>query len=510
MNAYRKTLLFWLVLVISACSRVDSTPAGLTVDRPDTHSVEVSPPVPEADSETPDTAVRHLTILYTNDEHGWMEGVEGGRGAANLMGLWREQEGYREDGPYLILSGGDSWTGPAISSWFDGESMVEVMNAMGYDAAAIGNHEFDFGIDGLSERTAQSEFPLLSANIRDGETGKIADIAVPYVIQEVNGIQVGLIGLTTMATPETTNPENVAGLSFVAYPDSLAEVAPQARAEGAELLLVVGHLCYDDRHWLAPTAADLGVAFIGGGHCHQKHTEIVDGVARVESGSYLEGYVRVDIDFDTKTDTVVEIEARYHENGGGTADPEVAAVVAGWRAQADETLTEVIGYVEEPIINRSHAMINLVTNAWLEAYPAADIALTNKGGFRQNIPAGEITLETIIGVLPFDNVLIDVELTGEEVIRNIVCCQPVAGGMTTVGTYELSDGTPLDPDATYHVLVNDFMYAGGDGFKFQEQDPDAYNTSIDWRQPVIDWILSLKTSPENPLDGYLDPENRQW
>jgi 2',3'-cyclic-nucleotide 2'-phosphodiesterase (5'-nucleotidase family) len=155
-------------------------------------------------------------------------------------------------------------------------------------------------------------------------------------------------------------------------------------------------------------------------------------------------------------------------------------------------------------------MINLVTNAWLEAYPAADVALTNRGGFRQAIPAGEITLETLIGVLPFNNVLIDVELTGAELIRNIECCGPVAGGMTTAGRHTLSDGTPVDPDVTYHVLVNDFMYAGGDGFKFGEQDPDAYNTSIDWRQPVIDWISSLNTSPDDPLDPYLDMENRQW
>jgi 5'-nucleotidase/UDP-sugar diphosphatase len=504
LNTYRRMLLLWLVLLISACSLVDSTPAVVTVDSPGTAT-----PIPDK-SETPDTAVRHLVILYTNDEHGWMEGVEEGRGAANMMGLWQEQEGYREDGPYLVLSGGDNWTGPAISSWFDGESMVDVMNAMGYDAAAIGNHEFDFGLEGLRERAAQLEFPLLSANIRDTETGEIAALALPYVIQEVNGVQVGLIGLTTMETPETTNPQNVAGLDFIAYPDALAEVAPQARAEGAELLLVVGHLCEDDRRWLVSTAAELGVALIGGGHCHQKGVEIVDGVALVESGSYLEGYVRVDIDFDTGTDTVTQIEARYHENSGGPADSEIAAVVAGWRARTDETLTEVIGYLEKPIINRSHAMINLVTNAWLAAYPAADIALTNTGGFRQDIPAGEITLETIIGVLPFDNVLIDAELTGAEIVRNIVCCQPVAGGLTTVGKHELSDGTPLDPEATYHVLVNDFMYAGGDGFMFQEQDPDAYNTSIDWRQPVIDWILSLNTSPENPLDGYLDTENRQW
>ena len=87
--------------------------------------------------------------MYTNDEHGLMEATESSGGAAGLMGLWREQEGYSENGPYLILSGGDMWTGPAISTWFKGESMVNVMNGMQYDAAAIGNHEFDFKIEGL-------------------------------------------------------------------------------------------------------------------------------------------------------------------------------------------------------------------------------------------------------------------------------------------------------------------------------------------------------------------------
>ncbi len=513
MNIQRRTaLLLLIVLLASACSDADPTTSLVATDAPGFATVTVEPSLPTAGSEAEasDVAVRHLTVLYTNDEHGWMEGVEVGGGAANMMGLWREQENYREDGPYLILSGGDNWAGPAISSWFDGESMVDVMNVMQYDAAAIGNHEFDFGLDGMRERAAQSEFPFLSANIRDDETGALAAFAIPYVVQEVNGIQVGLIGLSSVATPETTNPKNVAGLSFMDYPEALAAVVPQARKDGAELLLVLGHLCYDDRHWLLPTAAELGVALSGGGHCHQTNAEVVDGVALVESGSYLEGYVRIDIDFDTQTDTVLQVEARYRQNSGGKVDPEVAAMVAEWRAQADETLTAVIGYLEEPILNRSHAMINLVTRAWLEAYPTAQIALTNKGGFRQELPAGEVTLETIIGMLPFDNVLVDAELTGAEIVRNIVCCQPVAAGMTTVGAYTLDDGTRLDPEAVYHVLVNEFMYTGGDGFKFQEQDPDAYNTSIDWRQPVIDWIISLNTSPENPLDDYLDSANRQW
>jgi 2',3'-cyclic-nucleotide 2'-phosphodiesterase (5'-nucleotidase family) len=460
--------------------------------------------------QVPDATVRSLVILYSNDEHGWMEGTAEGRGAAHMMGLWREKEGYSEDGPYLILSGGDMWTGPAISSWFDGESMADVMNVMGYDAAAIGNHEFDWGIEGLRDRAAQSEFPFLSANIRNQKTGDPPGFAVPFVVQEVNGIPVGLIGLTTTSAPQTTMPDHVSELEFFSYQEALEEAVPQVRAGGAELLVVIGHICSDEMEWLVPTAVELGIAVIGGGHCHERVGRVVDGVALVEGGSQLQGYVRVDIAFDTATNTVVDIKAQYRSNSGGTSDPEVAAVVARWRARADESLIEVIGYLEQPIPIRSHAMINLVTNAWLEAYPAADVALTNRGGFRQAIPAGEITLETLIGVLPFNNVLIDVELTGAELIRNIECCGPVAGGMTTAGRHTLSDGTPVDPDVTYHVLVNDFMYAGGDGFKFREQDPDAYNTSIDWRQPVIDWISSLSTSPDDPLDRYLDMENRQW
>ncbi len=460
---------------------------------------------PEADT------TRELVILYTNDEHGWMEAADDAGGAAEMMGLWREQEGYTEDGPFLILSGGDMWTGPAISTWFDGESMAEVMNAMGYDAAAIGNHEFDFGTAILQERMAQSEFPLLAANVRAKGTGELADFALPYVVQQVNGVQVGVIGLASTGTPQTTMPDHVAAFDFTSYREALETYVPRARADGAELLIVIGHICPEEMRALAPTAAELGVAVVGGGHCHGVYNEVVQGMTLMESGSFMDGYVRVELVFDTASDTVVSIETERKPNSGGEPDAEVAAVVAGWRTLADEELNQVIGYADKPIGRHSPAMYNLVTDAWLWAYPNADAALSNKGGFRQEIPAGEITLATIVGVLPFDNLLIDVELTGEQLIRNVECdsCSTVMGGMTSRGGYTLADGTPLDPAATYHVLVNDFMYAGGDGFRLQEYDPGAYNTAIDWRQPVIDWIRSLNTSPQNPLNDYLDPAARQ-
>ena len=100
-------------------------------------------------NDNPDDGTHNITILYTNDEHGWIEKSEYTNGAANLMGLWRDNEEYDGDESFLILSGGDNWTGPAISTWFEGESTVDVMNAMEYDASAIGNHEFDFKVDGL-------------------------------------------------------------------------------------------------------------------------------------------------------------------------------------------------------------------------------------------------------------------------------------------------------------------------------------------------------------------------
>lgn len=499
MNAKR---LLWtsliLILLLAACD-----------DKPEPIASATAKPEPTGLTGEAET-LRRLVILYTNDEHGWMEATEKTGGAAGLMGLWREKEDYTEDGPFLILSGGDMWTGPAISTWFDGESMADVMNAMGYDAATIGNHEFDFGLDGLRERAAQSEFPFLSANTRDKESGEVADIAIAYIVKEVNGIKVGLIGLTTISTPQTTMPDNVAGFDFIPYQQALAEVVPQAKADGAELLIVVGHIPPDEMHALAPIAAELGISVIGGGHQNQLVSKVVDRVALIEGGGHMEAYAKVDLTFDTATDTVVSIEPSTHSNTGsfGTPDPEIAAIVAHWRAQADEALLHVIGYVQKEIGRYSDAMFNMVTDAWLNAYPAADVALTNRGGFRQPIPAGEITLATIVGMLPFNNVLIDVQLTGAQLIENILCCQPVVGGMTTIGGYKLADGTPIDPEATYHVLVNDFMYAGGDGFKFKAQDPDAYNTAIDWRQPVIDWIISLNTSSDNPLDAYLDTAPR--
>ncbi|MCB8978876.1 MAG: bifunctional metallophosphatase/5'-nucleotidase [Ardenticatenaceae bacterium] len=486
---------------------VPSIPPTPTEDTP-----EIVPPVAEIvdatavpATEAPADTIREITILYTNDEHGWMAGLQAGGSAANLMGLWRTAEGYQPDGNFLLLSGGDMWTGPAISTWFQGQSMAEVMNAMGYDAAAVGNHEFDFGLETLKTRAAESEFPFLSANIRykaDGTTPEDLGIR-PYTIVTVNDIQVGIIGLTTRSTPTTTNPVNVAEFDFIGYETALREVVPQVREAGAEMIVVPGHICQDELENLAQNVADLGIRLLGGGHCNELLATEMDGIVLLEGGTALAGYARATFEFDTATDTVVSVDYGVRSNSGGTADPVVESIVMRWQEEADVELNRTIGYSEQGVARRSQEMQSLITEAWLWAYPAADVAITNLGGMRADLPPGDISLADVVGVMPFDNVIVELLLTGEQLEVMLGQDSAAVGGVYRDNfRWNLKNsGEELDPDAVYTVLVNDFMYAGGDDYALLAvYDPNGYDTSINWRQPVIDWILAQDSSPDRPID----------
>ena len=448
-----------------------------------------------------------FTVLYTNDEHGWMEGMQSGQGAAEIMGLWQTDLGYHPDGPFLILSGGDNWTGPAISTWFDGQSMVEVMNAMGYNASVVGNHEFDFGLDGLKQNLAKADFPYLSANIRYKNGGKIPeDLGIkPYTIVPVGDLKVGLIGLTTTSTPSTTNPANLTDLEFIDYELALRQVVPEVQAAGADLILVPGHLCQDELTTLATRIKDLEVQMLGGGHCNELFAEQAGDTILIEGGYHYTSYAYITYSYDPDSKRILDAKFGTRPNQGGQPDPQVSSVIVGWARKTDAELKQPIGYLNNEILRGSQSMQDLITETWLLGYPNADIALTNMGGMRDRIPAGALTLADIVGVMPFNNVLVNIQLTGdqmEQVLRSGVS-QPAIGGMHRVGSGWVLNktGQPLEKDETYSVLVNDFMYAGGDNYGLLAQfDPNAYNTAIDWRQPVIDWILSLHSSQENPLD----------
>jgi len=238
--------LFWLFAACALLAACVSVPAPGATPTP-------APTAPPQGAAQP----KRLTILYTNDEHGWLvaqqnkDGSSVG-GAAEMLGRWREQESYTPNGPFLVLSGGDMWTGPAISTWFNGDSAAEVMNLMGYQAAAVGNHEFDFGLDVVSRHAKDAKFPFLSANLVKKGTTEPPDFVRPYTVVDVDGVRVGIIGLTTRSTPVTTNPKNVAEFSFLPYADALTRTVPEVKAAGADVIVALAHVCGLEMRLLAP------------------------------------------------------------------------------------------------------------------------------------------------------------------------------------------------------------------------------------------------------------------
>ena len=502
-------LLFLMLALLTGCAAPE-LPTSVTAPAatPVSAASPAASPTPAPASQTTTTDTITLTILYTDDEHGWMAGKEEGTGAGALMGLWRNDYGYDPADPhFLVLSGGDNWTGPAVSTWFKGESMVEVMNAMGYDASAVGNHEFDFGLDELKARIEQANFPYVAANMLEKSTGQVPtsdlDIA-PYTVIDTGDLKVGIIGLSNVGTPKVTNPTYVKDFVFAPYVETLQKTVPEVRAAGADVVLVISHLCNEELRYTSSKTKDLNIALFGGGHCHETLAERPGDAILLAGGPYFETFAWAQLQINPATGQVTDAAYGVEKNTGGQADPTVAAIVDKWQKEADATLGEPIGYLSETIPQRSETMQDLITETWLLGYPNADVAITNLGGMRDSLKAGPVTIADIINVMPFDNVLIDVKLTGAQ-LKQIIAEQDgraAVGGMHRKGTcWILNNGEILDKETIYHVLVNDFMYAGGDDYDLlAESDPNAYNTSIDWRQPVIDWIIAQNSTPEQPLD----------
>lgn len=446
-----------------------------------------------------------LTVLYTNDEHGWMEGMEEGRGAASLFEQWQSQEGFSKDGPFLVLSGGDNWTGPAISTWVEGESMVEVMNAMDYDASAIGNHEFDFGLETLAVRTSEANFPYLSANTTWKESGSYPlDLGIlPFTIKAVAGLDVAIIGLSTTDTATTTMPSVVAPLVFNDYAEALRKVMPSVKQADPDLIIVIGHVCMDELRELAVEVADLNIAMMGAGHCNELVAEKIGDTVVLGGGYHFTSYAKAVINYDVELDAVTGSSFTLHENSINTAGGAIAEIVDQWGSLSEETLAENLGFSAREWGRSGAELRQAVINSWLEFDVTADVAITNAGGIRSSINAGEINLGTVVSMLPFNNTIIATQISGR-VLRTVLeeGERPVFAGLTKVdGEWILGrTGKVLLEDGLYRVLINSFMYDGGDGFgRVAEFDPGGFDMEANYRDPFVQWLKKLNTSPTNPL-----------
>jgi len=471
------------------------------------------------------SATRELIIIHTNDEHGYLLPVESKDfyegGAAYCVTHWLSN-GYDPQAPgsnVLLLSAGDNWTGPAISTWFHGESTIEVMNAMGYRAAVVGNHDFDAGQEVLRQRIAQARFPYLAANLYRQGTEELVDFVRPYLLVEVNGVRLGIIGLALRETPDVTAIKYLEGLEFGDYERALRRWVPRVRQEGAQIIIVEAHVPAQDLALLALKVQDLGIALFAGGHQHQSRVTSAGGALVAAGSANWQDYVLTRLVYDPVANKIAASRQELvtvltmKSTGAPKPNPAIMQVINKWDAQAQTILGEVIGYTRTGVERSSPQLHNLLVDSWLWAYPSADIAMSNMGGFRAGINSGEITAGEIVGVFPFENYILELQITGRQVLQALekTGSDLVVGGIKRDKQGQmvlLRDGSPLDPQATYRLLVTDFMYDNSQ-YPFKSYDQEPYPTSILWRQPVMDWIKTQHSTADHPLEKYLDGQSRR-
>lgn len=457
-----------------------------------------------------------LNILTVNDFHGALVESDKNPGAAKLAEYLKNEKAKNPEGT-LILSAGDMMQGSADSDLLNGVPVIEVMNEIGFDAMTIGNHEFDWGVKTLKERAQQASFPFLTCNIKNKKTGQGLEFTKPYTIIERAGVKIGIIGLTTQETAYKV-------LSRIISPYDICDPAPTVntlvsdlRQKGVQIIVAVGHLgdCEskingDFEGEAATLVKELkGVDVFVNGHTHEKYAGEIDGLAIIQAGYNGRAVGKVELCYSpgeqkvtVSTPTVTELQGLNL-----IGDTPTKAIIEASNKKISMVKNKVIGrnsldmphdrYELSPLGQWFSDVIRRETNA--------DIVFINGGALRTSIPQGDITVGKLWEVLPFNNTVCTMSMTGSQInevlqhgINNQHGMVQFSGLRVKYNEFleannrvlkvTLSDGTPLQADKTYQVVINDFMAEGGDEFTMFRQCPDLINTQELIRNLLIDYI----------------------
>ncbi|MCA0985523.1 5'-nucleotidase C-terminal domain-containing protein [Halobacillus yeomjeoni] len=435
-----------------------------------------------------------ITILHTNDSHGRVfEGKYDGMGFSKLATLAKQKQA--ENPNTLLLDAGDTFHGTPFATLEKGESIVEIMNHLDYDGMAAGNHDFNYGQDRLLELADLSEFPVISANVRYQDSNN--QLLPTHFIQEVDGVKIGVFGLTTPETTYKTNPKNIEGLAFTDIVEEGKAMVKELQSQNVDLVIALTHLGTDASS--TETSIKLaenvdGIDLIVDGHSHT-----VDNINKnggetliVSAGEYTKNLGIVELEFDSSKKLISKEASRVtkEEASDIVKDSETESVINKIKKEQDQIMSEVVGK-SNVILNGERNYVrtgetnlgNLITNAML-AESDADVAITNGGGIRASIDTGEITLGEIINVSPFGNYLVTKKMSGKtikEALEHGVSDYPATkGAFPHVAGMSFSidpkaeagqrvkdlmiQGEDVQLDKVYTVATNDFLAAGGDDY----------------------------------------------
>jgi 5'-nucleotidase / UDP-sugar diphosphatase len=428
---------------------------------------------------------REVRILHLNDLHGFADPYKP-FGSNELLGgiayLATKADQLRQEKPSLLLSAGDMIQGSNWANFFQGQSVIELMNAMKFDAMEVGNHEFDFGQDVLKKRISEAAFPVLGANVVGIEGLR------PFVIKETNGIKIAIIGVVTEDTAITTHPKNAVGLKFLSSIDTVRKYLGELRKK-ADIVIVLSHTGHPADRILAEKVK--GIDLIVGGHSHTKIERPVQVGKTIIVQSWEHAKALGVLDLTVDAGTIVKFDG--HLEGikpvQGQGDPAVEAIVKKYDDRMGAVLNEKVGEAEVEL-DGDHArsqetnLGDLVADI-LREVSGADAAMINGGAIRTSIKKGEIKVRDVYTVLPFDDYIVAIKLTGRQIREalehGVSAVEKGEGRFPQVSglsfTYSASSppgkrirriligGKPLDPRKEYKVATHDFLAAGGDGYQ---------------------------------------------
>lgn len=449
-----------------------------------------------------DEPAREVTILYTNDFHSafdpipayWLEGSPKIGGAAHLSTLI--QQIRQRERPVFLFDTGDMFTG-TLSNLTRGEALMEMMLSFGYDAMAIGNHEFDYGSENFSKQMNRVPFPVLGANIF--YKGTKYPYSRPYTILERDGVRIGVIGIIGQDARSVALQSGITDLDFL-------DPVPIARSHVAELkpqvdLIVV--LAHQGKTGPQQTDAEhhpevqrdfeedirfcsevAGIDVFIGGHAHrgieQPYVHPKNGTLIVQTYGYGTrlGYLKLRL----KGRKIVSHEGKLLKVWSDQLppDPVVAAKIEHYKKIVAPKVGLVVGRLKARLVrsyNTESTLGSFVADVLRKA-TKADIAFENAGGLRADLPAGDVTKGDVLDVLPFLNTLVVCEMTGAQISEVMEQSLSLERGMIQVSglraVYDLSrpvgkrlldlriGGQPLDPSRVYRVATNSFLAEGGD------------------------------------------------
>lgn len=500
------------------------------------------------------SAEYNLTILHINDFHARFEPINSFDstcsekeaaenkcfgGIARLTTAIRDARGRSANA--ILLDAGDQFQGSLFYNQYKGAVSAEMMNAIGFEAMAVGNHEFDDGPPELLKFVEAVKFPMVMANADLSREELLKGRIAKSVVIEKDGQKIGIIGLTPVDNPELASPGP--NITFTRPLDAAQAEADALTAAGVTKIILLSHSGYDVDQELAAGLRDVDV--IVGGHSHTllsstdekaagPYPTVTNGVPIVTSYAYGKYLGELNVTFDDAGKVVSAAGAPILLDATVVEDAPAKARLAELAKPLEELRARVVGETAEPIEGnrdicrtRECTMGNLVAEAQLARVrdQGITLSLVNSGGLRASIDAGPVTMGEVLTVLPFQNTLSTFQTTGRTVLAALENgasqIEKTAGRFLQVAglKYTVTPGAepgkrvsdvmvaeggawvPLDPARTYGVVVNNYVRSGGDGFAmFSTEAVNPYDFGPDLADVVADY-LAAQGAYAPALDG---------